>query len=78
MILDNTNPVITKFTVDSTTHKLTSLYINNKKVELADDVDIADEYADTLSLGSLNVGDTVTIPVEGYDGAKSVVLTITE
>lgn len=78
MILDNTNPVITKFTVDSTTHKLTSLYINNQKVELADDVDIADEYADTLSLGSLNVGDTVTIPVEGYDGAKSVVLTITE
>lgn len=78
MILDNTNPVITKFSVDPTTHKLTSLYINNKKVELADDVDIVDEYADTLSLGSLNVGDTVTIPVEGYDGAKSVVLTITE
>lgn len=78
MTLNNTNPVITKFTVDPTTHKLTSLYINNQKVELADDVDIVDEYDDTLSLGSLNVGDTVTIPVEGYDGAKSVVLTITE
>lgn len=78
MTLNNTNLVITKFTVDPTTHKLTSLYINNQKVELADDVDIVDEYDDTLSLGSLNVGDTVTIPVEGYDGAKSVVLTITE
>lgn len=78
MIIDNTNPVITKFSIDPTTHKLTSLYINNQKVELADDVDIVDEYADTLSLDSLSVGDTVTIPVEGYDGAKAVVLTITE
>lgn len=31
-----------------------------------------------LSLGSLNVGDVVTIPIEGYDGAKSVVLNITD
>lgn len=77
MILDNTNPVITKFTVDPTTHKLTSLYINNQKVELAD-VEIIDEYVDNLSIASLNVGDVVTIPVEGYDGAKSVVLNITE
>lgn len=78
MILENTNPVITKFSVDPTTHKLTSLYINNQRVELADDVEIIDEYIDNLSLGSLNVGDIVTIPVEGYDGAKSVVLNITE
>ena len=78
MILENTNPIITGFTVDKVTHKLTSLYINNQKIELADDVDIVDEYVDNLSIASLNVGDVVTIPVEGYDGAKAVVLNITE
>lgn len=78
MVLENTNPVITKFSVDKTTHKLTSLYINDQKVELADDVEIIDEYVDNLSIASLNVGDVVTIPVEGYDGAKAVVLNITE
>lgn len=74
----SSNMTITKYSVDSTTQKLTNLYINNKKVELADDVDIVDEYADTLSLASLSAGDSVTISVEGYDGAKAVVLTITE
>lgn len=78
MILHNTNPVITKYSVDPTTHKLLSLYINNQKVELADDVEIVDEYVDNLSIASLNAGDVVTIPVEGYDGAKVVVLNITE
>lgn len=58
--------------------EIKKLEINGQNIELANNVEIIDEYVDNLSLASLNVGDVVTIPVEGYDGAKAVVLNITE
>lgn len=58
--------------------EIKKLEINGRNIELANSVDIIDEYVDNLSLGSLNVGDVVTIPVEGYDGAKAIVLNITD
>jgi hypothetical protein len=72
----NSNAVITKIVLNNGV--ITSLEINGENVPLASSVEIVDEYVDNLSLASLSEGDIVTIPVEGYDGAKSVVLNITE
>ena len=72
----NSNAVITKIVLNN--GAITSLEINGENVPLASSVEIVDEYVDNLSLASLSEGDIVTIPVEGYDGAKSVVLNITE
>lgn len=72
----NSNAVITKIVLNNGV--ITSLEINGENVPLASSVEIIDEYTDNLSIASLNVGDVVTIPVEGYDGAKAVVLNITE
>ena len=58
--------------------EIKKLEVNGQNIELANSIDIADEYVENLSLASLTVGDIVTIPIEGYDGAKSVVLNITE
>jgi hypothetical protein len=72
----NSNAVITKIVLNNGV--ITSLEINGENVPLASSVEIVDEYVDNLSLASLSEGDIVTIPVEGYDGAKAVVLNITE
>ena len=72
----NSNAVITKIVLNNGV--ITSLEINGENVPLASSVEIVDEYVDNLSLASLSEGDVVTIPVEGYDGAKAVVLNITE
>jgi len=75
--INNTNLVIGPNT-QVVKGEIKKLEINGQNIELANSVDITDEYAENLSLGSLNVGDVVTIPIEGYDGAKSVVLNITD
>ena len=72
----NSTAVITKIVLNNGV--ITSLEINGENVPLASSVEIVDEYVDNLSLASLSEGDIVTIPVEGYDGAKAVVLNITE
>lgn len=73
----DSNMKITNIAI-SGTGDVSKLEINGSNVPLASSVDIVDEYTDTLSLSSLTEGDTVTIPIEGHDGAKSVVITITE
>lgn len=75
--IDGTNLVIGPNT-QVVKGEIKKLEINGKNIELANSVEIVDEYIDNLSLASLNVGDVVTIPVEGYDGAKAIVLNITE
>lgn len=72
----NSTAVITKIVLNNGV--ITSLEINGENVPLASSVEIVDEYVDNLSLASLSEGDIITIPVEGYDGAKAVVLNITE
>lgn len=62
MILENTNPNITKFTVDKTTHELTALEINGVEVAL----DNGGTIIGTLSLGDVSL----TIPSEA--GAVTV------
>lgn len=75
--IDGTNLVIGPNT-QVVKGEIKKLEINGKNIELANSIEIVDEYIDNLSLASLNVGDVVIIPVEGYDGAKAIVLNITE